>query len=205
MAFDGTDPDAGEAPADGEPRLRDTQGWVDDSVILGASGYWGRHRMSATTTTERKLLDSLGNLVVRDDGKAATVTDSSTTSWSSDVIRAGGDVQASWRDFELLGMAVWGRDSNPYGDGEAVSSLVTMGQLDWVTPWHFLIATARYESALFFGRHGDVPDDRHQLVAGLTALVRANIRIQLEGQVDLVRSHAEEVRDHVALVIDAGF
>ncbi|MBM4394068.1 MAG: hypothetical protein FJ087_00080 [Deltaproteobacteria bacterium] len=205
MAFDGTDPDAGEAPAEAEPRLRDTQGWVDDSVILGASGYWGRHRTSSTTTTEHKLLDSLGNLVVRADGKAATVTEEATTSWSTDVIRAGGDIQATWRDFELLGMAVWGRDSNPRGDGEPVSSLVTMGQLDWVTPWHFLISTVRYESALFFGHAGHAPDDRHQLVAGLTALVRANIRIQIEGQVDLVRDPAREVRDHVALVIDAGF
>jgi hypothetical protein len=205
IAFDGTSPDAGKGDDEGEPKLRDQGAWVDNSVTIGAVGYWGTHVMGTSAVKEHPMVDSLGNLVVGDDGKAVMTSETITTSHESDVIRAGGDIVLNFFDLELMTMAVWGRDTNPFGIEEEVDSLVAMSQLDWVTPWPFLVTSLRYETARFFG-HGDpVPEDAQHLVVGLTTLVRANIRVQLEGQVDLNRSESELEEDYAAIILDASF
>ena len=205
MAFDGTSAAAGNPDQPSEPRLRDQGAWADDSVTLGAVGYWGTHIMQATSVVEHPLIDSLGNLVVGDDGKAVMTAESITTSRESDVIRAGGDLVVNWSDFELMTMAVWGREADPYGVGTDVDSLVAMSQLDWVTPWPFLITSLRYETARFFGDAEATPEDSQHVVLGLTTLVRANLRVQLEGHVDLNRHASELEEDYAAIILDASF
>jgi len=209
MAFDGTSADADDgsgegASGDGELRLRDQGAWVDNSVIIGAMGYFGKRSMSSSTVNQVPLFDSLGNMVVLDDGDAAKLSETETAVYESDLLRAGGDLQINLGDFELLTMVVWGRDSNPYGEGVEATSLIAMSQLDWVTPWPFLISSFRYETARFTSEHESVPENAQQVVLGLTALVRANVRIQLEGQVDLNREHGE-AKDYAAFILDASF
>lgn len=205
IAFDGTSADAGKGGGAGAPRLREQGAWVDNSVIVGAVGYWGKHGMQSTSTESHALADSMGKLIVMNNGEVAALEETVTTTYSNELFRAGGDVTLNLGDFELLCMAVYGRDLNPHGVGLKISSVVGMAQLDWVTPWPFLISSVRYETARFYGDGDHIPENAQQMVLGLTALVRANIRVQLEGHVDLVRKVAREERDYAAIILDASF
>lgn len=107
--------------------------------------------------------------------------DPATTQFFDDrFYRAGVDARLNFWNFDLFGAVMMGHDSDPVLGVEDVGSEAAFVELDWVIlPW--LISATRMEYTNIEGRKNDV----RRLIPSLTALIRANIKVVVEGRLPI--------------------
>ncbi|HWP49136.1 MAG TPA: hypothetical protein VNM22_18420 [Candidatus Limnocylindrales bacterium] len=137
-----------------------TGGWQDDSIIASLLGYRGTALVNLTG-------DEVDN---RND----------------DFWRFGIGIQGKYRDFKIGTGYIWGSNGNPYGtlSDKSVDSRSWFIEGEYfIYPW--VIPSLRYEALSL-----DLPDvpglqrdqDRARFITSLTFLVRANVKVLVEGR-----------------------
>jgi len=157
IGFDGSGAGGGDRES-----LDTPQPWRDDSVILSLFGWRGTGRVDVTG-------------------------DSGSFEYDDDFWRVGAGAQWKFRDLTLRCGYIIGRNDNPYAgltDKSVNGRWWFVGGEYFVYPW--LIPHVRFE-----GLQLDLPSgvpglqtnqDRARIVAGVKALIRANVTLNVEGR-----------------------
>jgi hypothetical protein len=143
----------------GSPSVSNTKPYVDNSLTIGAFGYWGNASLGPDSTSGLTPENIFGVV--------------------------GGDVNIFYDRFNLFGGVQVRHDGQPYlyASGVGIRSTVWFAELD-VTVFPWLLPGIRYESW-----NGEVPDWGNpgqtisytdtQIVPGILFLVRPNVKVTL--------------------------
>lgn len=159
------------------------------SYKIGGMDNYGRTEQQYTHGHQEKaievgLISSLGQAKVQETAATARRTD---RFW-----RVGGDTRLRWKDATLHAGALFGRHNNPYGTLDAGNvtavSWFVAPEYYWF-PW--LMTGLRYEEEDLRIPTGVGLGDqkRARLHPYIGALVRANVRLTLEGNIFTNKSH----------------
>ena len=207
MGFDGAieKPNTPLSEQNDKPVLRDQQAWVDNSIVVGGFYYSGSHRMQADWNEEITLYDSTGNPILTGPNTFATLDEAHTENYTNKVWRSGADIDINQGNFDLIAAGVIGEDSNPLNKSRSITISMGMAQLDWVSPWPWVILSERLEEVRFDSDLVDEPADTRGSVSGITMQLRSNVKAQIEYQMDLDRAKDKIHNDMVVGVIDVAF
>ena len=144
-------------PATGAIEPTQTRNWVDNSLRLGTFGYYGRSPFQLSRTTE-----TLDQLLAADEN----------------FTRLGVDFDARLGNLNLFGALMHGRNDRREFEGRVGTDFTTwFVQGDYVfLPW--VIGAVRYETVNLPAGFRDI----EAIVPHLTLLLRANIKLAVEGQ-----------------------
>ncbi len=135
--------------------------WRNWAFDTGAFGWWGTSELAPGRT-------GLANI------------------YSDDFNRIGADARLQWRDWDVYGMIYWGHE-----EFAGLNGNVNLGTEDFyayalqadymIKPW--LMGYARYEESVF-NEPSRVEGQEGRIVPGLIAVIRQNMKLQLEWVAD---------------------
>ena len=153
--------------------LAQTDNWVDNSVTLGTFGYFGSAKLSGATFKEDRFR------------------------------RIGVDGRVNFRNLDLYGALMLGRDEKPSTDITIrdVDATAYFLEGDYVIkPW--LIGALRYEGVKFSERLSAAKATNNAIVANLAAFARANVRFMIEAVLPLTNEDKQINSGNKKLVLD---
>ena len=166
--------------------------WRDDNILLGVFGYSGTHKLDGGKENKVQLF--------------------------------GGDIDLWFSDLNLFGAFAHRNDDDPYG-GDSVMVGVRMDDKDTTVAWFgevksdaffveadyliypWLIPLVRYEWERIEMKNGADRGEitRQMVIPAIVVMVRANVKLTLEGQIRLDEKGKDAKAHKAVLGVDFGF